>query len=430
MSLQNAENLIGKKWKEATRFNSVDFGWIILSIGMAIGAGIIFLPVQAGLVGIWAFLASAVIAYPALYLFQRLFVNTLVGSDRCGDYPEVITGYLGKNWGVILGLLYFLMLVLWVFVYSTALTNDTASYLQTFGITKIVLSKNPLYPLLLITFLVVLASRGEAFLFKISTLLVLTKLGIVAFLGFSMIHHWNLANVGALPSSKILFRQAIVTLPFTLTSILFLQTLSPMVISYRARDISLEVARYKALRAMNISFVILFVVVFFYAISFTLAMGHETAERAYQQNISALAIAAEEFKPGIAVTLGIVLNLFALVTAFFGVYLGFEEACRGIAINVLTRFLPEERISRFWINRGLRVLLIVLAWFVVSRNIPVLNFTSISSPIFGFIGCLIPAWLVLRVPSLASYRNPALLLIIITGILLVISPLLNFSHPR
>jgi amino acid permease len=203
-----------------------------------------------------------------------------------------------------------------------------------------------------------------------------------------------------------------------------------MVISYRAREISLKVARYKALRAMNISFGILFVVVFFYAISFTLAMGHETAERAYQQNISALAIAAEEFKPGIAVILGVVLNLFALVTAFFGVYLGFEEACRGIAINVLTRFLPAGRISRSWINRGLRVFLIVLAWFVVSRNIPVLNFTSISSPIFGFIGCLIPAWLVLRVPSLASYRNPALLIIIITGILLVISPLLNFSHPR
>ena len=79
-------------------------------------------------------------------------------------------------------------------------------------------------------------------------------------------------------------------------------------------------------------------------------------------------------------------------------------------------------------NRGIRLFLISLAWFVVCRQVPVLNFTSISSPIFGFVGCLIPAWLVLRVPSLARYRNPALVVIIIMGVLLVISPFLNFSH--
>ena len=427
MAAQTPANFTKEEWKKATRFDSVDVGWIILSIGMALGAGIVFLPVQAGIVGLWVFLASAVLAYPALYLFQRLFINTVVESDKCCDYPEVISGYLGKNWGVLLGLLYFAMLILWVFVYSTALTNDSASYLKTFGITTSLLSKNPLYPFLLIGSLVLLASRGEAFLFKVSTFLVLTKLGIVAFLGFSMIRHWNLLNVGVFPPWNVLLKQTIITLPFTLTSILFLQTLSPMVISYRSRESSREVARHKALRAMNISFGILFVAVFFYAISFTLALGHEDAERAYQQNISALAIAAQQFQPGVATVLGVVLNVFALVTAFFGVYLGFEEACRGIALNILGRYVPEGRISGLWLDRGIRIFLVALAWFVVTRDIPVLNFTSISSPIFGLVGCLIPAWLVLRIRALARYRNASLIIIIITGILLLISPFLNFS---
>jgi amino acid permease len=39
-----------------------------------------------------------------------------------------IAGYLGKNWGMFLGALYFVMLVIWVFVYSTAITNDSASF--------------------------------------------------------------------------------------------------------------------------------------------------------------------------------------------------------------------------------------------------------------------------------------------------------------
>lgn len=101
-----------------------------------------FLPVKVGLVGLWAFLVSAIIAYPAMYLFQKLFINTLAEFKECVDYPSVITGYLGKNWGFLLGVLYFIMLLIWVFAYSTAITNDSASYLRPFHITKMVLSHN------------------------------------------------------------------------------------------------------------------------------------------------------------------------------------------------------------------------------------------------------------------------------------------------
>lgn len=279
------------EWREAIKFDSTDTGWVIMSIGMAIGAGIVFLPVQVGLMGLWVFLFSSVIGYPAMYLFQRLFINTLAESPECKDYPSVISGYLGKNWGILLGALYFVMLVIWMFVYSTAITNDSASYLHTFGVTEGLLSDSPFYGLVLICILVAISSRGEKLLFKISTGMVLTKLLVVAALGVSMVGMWHLYNVGSLPPLGLLVKNAIITLPFTLTSILFIQTLSPMVISYRSREKSIEVARHKALRAMNIAFGILFVTVFFYAVSFTLAMGHDEAVKAYEQNISALAAA-------------------------------------------------------------------------------------------------------------------------------------------
>lgn len=41
------------EWREAIKFDSTDTGWVIMSIGMAIGAGIVFLPVQVGLMGLW-----------------------------------------------------------------------------------------------------------------------------------------------------------------------------------------------------------------------------------------------------------------------------------------------------------------------------------------------------------------------------------------
>ncbi|MDE9487460.1 hypothetical protein [Xenorhabdus bovienii] len=420
-------NMTEVEWKKAIKFDSTDTGWVIMSIGMAIGAGIVFLPVQVGLMGLWVFLLSSIIGYPAMYLFQRLFINTLAESPECKDYPSVISGYLGKNWGILLGILYFIMLVIWMFVYSTAITNDSASYLHTFGITNELLSKNPFYGLILICILVAISSRGEQWLFKISSLMVLTKLFVVAALGLSMIGMWHLYNIGVLPPFAILIKKAIITLPFTLTSILFIQTLSPMVISYRNHQQNREVARYKALRAMNMAFGVLFCTVFFYAISFTLAMGHDEAIKAYEQNISALAIAAQFFPDGWVVTVSVILNIFAVMTAFFGVYLGFREASQGIAMNILGRLMPTEKINEKWVQKGIMIFAILLAWGAIILNAPVLSFTSICSPIFGIVGCLIPSYLVYKVPSLHHYKSASLILIIFTGILLCISPFLAFS---
>ncbi|WP_313123953.1 hypothetical protein [Pseudescherichia sp.] len=417
-------------WREAIKFDSTDTGWVIMSIGMAIGAGIVFLPVQVGLMGLWVFLLSSIIGYPAMYLFQRLFINTLAESPECKDYPSVISGYLGKNWGVLLGALYFIMLVIWMFVYSTAITNDSASYLHTFGITKGLLSNNPFYGLVLICILVAISSRGEQLLFKVSSLMVLTKLLVVAALGLSMVGLWHLYNAGTLPPAGLLIKNAIITLPFTLTSILFIQTLSPMVISYRAKEKSIEVARYKALRAMNIAFTILFITVFFYAVSFTLAMGHDEAVKAYQQNISALAIAAQFISgdgAGWVKVVSVILNIFAVMTAFFGVYLGFREATQGIVMNLLRRKFPTRQFDEKYVQGGIMIFAILLAWSAIVLNAPVLSFTSICSPIFGMIGCLIPAWLVYKVPALHKYKGLSLKIIIITGLLLCISPLLAFA---
>ena len=411
------------EWKAATKFDSTDWGWIIMSIGMAIGAGIVFLPVQVGLVGIWVFLLSAVVAYPGIYLLQKLFINTLVASPKSDDYPGVISQYLGKNWGFLLGILYFLMIVVGLFSYSLAITNDSASFLHSFGVTDTLLSDNPFYGLALIIILVALASRGEKVLFKLSTGMVLIKLGIVVALGFVMIQHWDFANLGAFPEFGYLIKQVVITMPFTVFSILFVQTLSPMVISYRSHNKSKEVAKYKAGRAMKIAFWILFASVFFYAISFNLAMSHEQAVIAAEQNISALAMAAQGDGNAVKI-LGFILNVFAVMTAFFGIFLGFRESSQGIALNILRRFMPEERINKNLLSKSILVFGVLLAWGVIALNIPILLLMKYSGIIVAIVSCLIPVFLVCKVPFLAKYRKPSLILITIIGIFMLLSPFL------
>ncbi|WP_157619324.1 amino acid permease [Psychromonas aquimarina] len=415
-----------KEWKKATKFDSVDVGWIVMSIGMAIGAGIVFLPVQVGIMGLWVFLLSSVIGYPAMYLFQKLFINTLAESKKCTDYPGVISGYLGRNWGIALGILYFLMLVIWVLVYSLAVTNDSASYLQSFGVTEGLLSENVLYGLGLICVLSYIGSKGEKLLFKLSGFMAVTVLSLVAVMGVLLIAKWDLNNIPQAGEVMPMIKDAIITLPFTLTSILFIQSLSPMVISYRSKEKSIEVARFKASRAMTTAFSILFVIVFFFAVSFTLAISQEQAADAMNKNISALAIIAHYFPGSWATIAGIVINIFAVVTSFFGVFLAFREACKGLAMNIILRKFKEEDIKKDLVDKGIIAFIILLSWSAVALNAPILSFTSICSPIFGLVGCLIPAYLVHKMPHLHKYKGIGTNLIIGTGVLLCISPVLAF----
>ena len=53
------------EWREAIKFDSTDTGWVIMSIGMAIGAGLFFSRYRSVLMGLWVFLLSSVIGYPA-----------------------------------------------------------------------------------------------------------------------------------------------------------------------------------------------------------------------------------------------------------------------------------------------------------------------------------------------------------------------------
>jgi serine transporter len=406
---------------QAKKFDRADLGWITMSIGMAIGAGIVFLPVQVGVLGLWVFLLSSIVGYPAMYLFQRLFINTLATSKECQDYPSVISQYLGKNWGVALGALYFIMLIIWGFIYSLAITNDSASYLQSFGVTNELLSDSVVYPLMLISLLVWVASSQEKLLFTISGTMAIVVLMVVAVMSFLLIPYWSMANVSELEWSWSLIENAIGTLPFTLTSILFIQSLSPMVISYRARHQSVEVARYKALRAMNIAFAILFLVVFFFAISFTFAISHEQALQAKSQNISALAIIAQYYPGSWATIAGVVINLFAVVTSFFGVFLALREALGGLMKNFLTRMslMIDDTSTKILTT----TFLILVCWAVAISNLPILKLASFSGPIFGLVGCLIPAYLVFKVPTLHRYKTLSVYFIILTGLLLCIAPI-------
>lgn len=403
-------------------FTTYDAGWVILCIGMAIGGGIIFLPVQIGLKGIWVFSLSVLIAYPALYMMQSLYLKTLSQSPECKDYSGVITFYLGKNWGFFLGVAYFIMLLKGMLTYSLAATFDSASYFQTFGLTVGTLSDNGWYGLLVLSLLVCVAAQGEKMLFRVSGPMVLVKLGVVVVLGLVMIPHWDMRNISHLPPIGELLIGTVLTLPFTLFSILFVQILSPMNVAFRKVEADPVVATYRALRASRVAYGILACSVLFFAFSFTFSLSHQQAVEAAENNISAMAIVAKVIPGELVRVMSVLLNVFAIVTAFFGIFLGFQEAMKGIVVNVISRFVDEKMLNEKIISIAVSVFIVLLLWAWVLTHFPILLLQQIGAPVYGIVSCLIPCYLVLKVPQLMQYYSWRVLFISGTGILLCLSP--------
>lgn len=403
-------------------FTSYDAGWVILCIGMAIGGGIIFLPVQIGLKGIWVFTLSVLIAYPALYMMQSLYLKTLSQSPECKDYSGVITFYLGKNWGFFLGVAYFIMLLKGMLTYSLAATFDSASYLQTFGISSDKLSDNWWYGLVVLALLVSIAAQGEKLLFKVSGPMVLVKLAVVVLLGLVMIPHWDMRNISNLPPFGELLVGTVLTLPFTLFSILFVQILSPMNVAFRKVEPDPQIATLRALRVSRIAYGILVCAVLFFAFSFTFSLSHEQATEAAQNNISAMAIVAKVIPGEVVRIMSVLLNIFAIVTAFFGIFLGFQEAMKGVVMNILSRFVDEKSINETGVSIGVSIFIVLLLWVWVLTHFPILLLQQIGAPVYGIVSCIIPCYLVFKVTQLRKYYSWRVLFISATGVLLCLLP--------
>lgn len=407
-------------------FTMYDFGWVVLCIGMAIGAGTVVMPIQIGLKGIWVFILAFMIAYPATYMLQKLYMNTLSESEECEDYTNIITQYLGSNWGIALGVIYFLMLIHGIFIYSLSVIFDSASYLNTFGVTEGVLSDSLIYRIVVFSLLVFIASKGEKLLFKISGPMVIVKVGIIITLGLVMIPYWNFNNITAFPALGDFTRDVLLTVPFVFFSAVFVQILNPMNIAYRKLEPDKRVATYRAIRAHRLAYIILVTIILFFAFSFTFSISHEQAVSAFEQNISALAIAAKVIPGTIVCIMTTMLNIFAVLTAFFGIYLGFQESVKGLVINLLSRFMDKEKINHALLNILISVCIVALLTAWVSTGFSVVVFFQIGSPLYAIVSCLIPVYLVFRVAKLKKFNDWKAWCVLAFGILLLIAPFFKY----
>jgi amino acid permease len=416
-----------------SKFDKFDFSWLIISMGMAVGAGIVLVPVTTGIVGFAIFAISILVAYPGIYLFQKLYIRTLFASKEPKVYKEIVGELLGDRWSFFLGILYFSMMLIWTIIYAEIVAKSLASYLYIF---KIIdnphLEQNVLYSAILMIIMIFIGIKSQKLLVRVSSLLVCALIIAVVLASIFLIPLWSLDNIVNLPSDNGEFiTKTIFMLPFSLTSILFIQSLSPMVMGYRihySESKNNEIVLQKTLRTMKIAFILLVSLIGFYIFSFSLVIPKRLAMEAASGNQSAFVLLEQNGLSNIVLHIcGIVISICAILTSFLSILSGMTESLKGLLKAGFSKFGVDGKVNSRAIDTLVIIIIFLLTWLSIVFNAPIYKLVPLSGPIFGILGCLVPAYMVYRVPSLHIYKSKSIYFIIFIGVILVISPLLPVS---
>ena len=106
-----------------TSWSRQDTTWMLGLFGTAIGAGTLFLPINAGLGGFWPLMVLAVLAFPMTFFAHRGLTRFVLSGREGSDITDVVEEHFGIRAGALITLLYFFAIFPILLIYSVALTN-------------------------------------------------------------------------------------------------------------------------------------------------------------------------------------------------------------------------------------------------------------------------------------------------------------------
>ena len=176
----------------AGRWTSYDTTWMLGLFGTAVGAGILFLPINAGIGGFWPLVAMAVLIGPMTYYAHRGLARFVCSGSRMdADITEVVAEHFGPGAGKFITLLYFLAIYPIVLIYGVGITNTVGSFMEN----QLGLVPPPRWILsgLLIAGMMAVMLAGERIMLICTQWLVYPLVAILIFLSLYLIPDWNMA---------------------------------------------------------------------------------------------------------------------------------------------------------------------------------------------------------------------------------------------
>ncbi|MCG7277204.1 septum formation initiator [Corynebacterium singulare] len=403
---------------ESTKRPTSNTEWAISLFGTAVGAGILFLPINAGSFGFWPLLVATILIGPMTYFSHRGLARMICASPRQGeDITAVVTDYFGKTAGLIISVVYFCAIFPIVLIYGVSITNTVNSFIvnQLGGPTI----PRPLLSFLLVGVMTVVFTFGQRIVLAVTQFLVYPLIFCLGALSIYLIPRWDIASFMEVGNNdwRIVGSVALIipVLVFSFNHSPAISQFSLAMVAAHGREKSSE----NASRALALTAILLTVFTMFFVWSCTLTLGADGLAEAREQNLPVLSYLANVTGVPVLAFLSPIVAMVAIVSSYFGHVLGATEGG-----NFLLRTVAPgatKKLSEKQLNSVMHGIIFVSAWVVAIIDPSILGLIeAIGGPFIASILYLLPMYAIHRIDALKQFRTRASnYFVVVTGLIAV-----------
>ncbi|MGM3173541.1 HAAAP family serine/threonine permease [Dickeya lacustris] len=392
--------------EQSSGWRKTDTVWMLGLYGTAIGAGVLFLPINAGIGGLIPLIIMAIIAFPMTYFSHRALCRFVLSGKKNGeDITEVVEEHFGTGAGKLITLLYFFAIYPILLVYSVAITNTVDSFITH----QLHLPSPPraILSLVLILGLMFIVRFGEAMIVKAMSVLVYPFVAVLMMLALYLVPHWNTTvfhNISLTNSTT--GNGLLATLWLAIPVMVFSFNHSPIISSFavaKRREYG-ENAEKKCSRILACSHIMMVLTVMFFVFSCVLALSPSDLMEAKSQNISILSYLANHFNNPVMGYMAPVIATIAISKSFLGHYLGAGEGLNGMMIKMLRSRGKTVPVAR--LNRITALFMLLTTWLVATLNPSILGMIeTLGGPVIACLLFLMPMYAIRKVPAMRQYSG-------------------------
>lgn len=383
-----------KKW------NKFDITWVLNLFGTAVGAGVLFLPINAGMGGFWPLVVMAILVGPMTYLAHQGLSRFVLSSSKPGsDITEVVEEHFGKTAGKLITLLYFFAIFPILLIYGNGITNTVDSFIvNQLGMAS---PNRVMLSFVLITGLISVMLMNEKVMLKITEWLVYPLVFILFALSIYLIPEWNTSMLHEFPTAQGFITTLWLTIPVLVFSFNHSPAISAFSQSQQREYKDIERTEKHASRTLKGTANVLLVFVMFFVFSCVLSLSPAELTAAKVQNISILSFLANKFDNPYISYFGPLVAFLAITSSFFGHYLGAREGLEGLYLK-----MTNQQINRKKLNYGTALFFLLTLWGVAIINPSILGLIeSLGGPIIAMILFIMPMYAIRNIPAMQRYQG-------------------------
>ncbi|WP_367989262.1 aromatic amino acid transport family protein [Vibrio sp. NTOU-M3] len=400
----------------SSHWSKLDTHWMLSLFGTAVGAGILFLPINLGIGGFWPLILMALLAYPMTYLAHRGLARFVLSSkNKNADFTDVVEEHFGSYAGRLITLLYFFSIFPILLIYGVGLTNTVDSFLVNQA--KMTPPPRELLSATLVFSLIAIMLGGEKLMLRAFAIMVYPLVAILALLSLYLIPNWQMPDL-SIPDGQ----QFISTVWLAVPVIIFSFSHTPAISSFANKQRREYPNNYqkkseqilKRTSLMLMAFVLLFV------FSCVLALSPEQLQQAKSLNVSVLSYLANVTDNPYIATLGPLVAFIAITSSFLGHFLGARESMNGL----LTKYTKLTAIQSDAVTT---LFLFLSIWAAAVLNPSILGMIeALSGPVIAMILFIMPMVAAFKVEALRPYRQTAATyFILLTGFVAISALIYN-----